>query len=64
MREARRWCRVMHDGFVHELMRPNMGEVRDHRTALALEVTKLAREKGLSFSSLANPMFLKSKLSA
>lgn len=47
-REALQWFRVMRGGVVHEVKRPTMDKVRDRRVGIALEVTKLAREKGLS----------------
>lgn len=48
-RQARSWLRVTHPGgAVHEVKRPVGESVRDRRTGIALMVTKLAREQGLS----------------
>jgi hypothetical protein len=39
---------VTRGGVVHEVMRPMIDKGRNRRTGLALEVTKLALEKGWS----------------
>ena len=47
-RKARLWFSVMRDRVVHQVKRPIIDKVRERRTGIALEVTKRAREKGLS----------------
>jgi hypothetical protein len=50
-RVARLWVRVNRveqGAVVHEVKRPISGRVRDRRTGIALLVTKMARQKGLS----------------